>query len=61
MRSSLYDRVFLVPSAKDLGGWRPDNDNRHNLEPTSERSKISIAWWLLPCVLVWAVSVLVFG
>lgn len=61
MRSSLYDRVFLVPTAKDLGGWRPGNDNRHNPEPTGKRSKISIAWWLLPCVLVWAVSVLVFG
>ncbi len=60
MRSCLYDRVFLVPSAKDYRGWRPGNDNR-NPSAKSERSKISIAWWLVPCVVVWAASALVLS
>ena len=61
MRSCSYDRVFLVPTAKDLSGWRPGNDNRQ--KPTSKRElpRISIAWWLVPCVLVWAASALVFA
>jgi hypothetical protein len=61
MRSALFDRVFLAPAAKDFRSWRPDNDNRCNSEWASEGPKISIAWWLLPCVAVWAVSVLVFS
>jgi len=61
MRSCSYDRVFLVPAAKTFGGWRPGNDNRHNPEQKDEGSKISIAWWLLPCMVVWAASVLVFA
>ena len=61
MRSCPYDRVFLVPSVRDFRGWRPGNDNRHNLEQKSSLSKISIAWWLVPCVVVWAASALVFG
>ena len=60
MRGCLYDRVFLVPTTKDFRGWRPGNDNRHNPAPKSE-SKISIAWWLVPCVVVWAASALVLG
>ena len=58
MRSCLYDRVFLVPSAKDFRGWRPGNDNR-NPSPKRESANISIAWWLVPCVVVWAASALV--
>jgi hypothetical protein len=58
MRSCLYDRVFLVPSAKNFRGWRPGNDNR-NSSPKREPSKISIAWWLVPCMVVWAASALI--
>ena len=60
MRSCLYDRVFLVPATKDFRGWRPGNDNRRNPTPENE-AKISIAWWLVPCVVVWAASALVLG
>ena len=61
MRSCPYDRVFLVPSAKDFRGWRPGNDNRHNPEQKNGLSKISIAWWLVPCMVVWAASALVLS
>jgi len=61
MRSCLYDRVFIIPTTKDFRSWRPGNDNRHRLAPKSDGSKISIAWWLVPCVVVWAASALVFG
>ena len=53
MRSCSYDHVFLIPS-------RPGNDNRRP-EQKSGLSKISIAWWLVPCVVVWAASAVVFG
>jgi hypothetical protein len=61
MRSCSYDHVFLVPTAKMFGGWRPGNDNRQKPTPKRELSRISIAWWLVPCVLVWAASALIFG
>ena len=60
MRSCPYDGVFLIPSGKNSRGWRPGNDNRYNSEPKT-RSKISIAWWLVPAVVVWAASAVVFG
>jgi len=60
MRSCPYDRVFLIPSVKDFRGWRPENDNRYNSE-LKTKSKISIAWWLVPAVVVWAASVVVFS
>ncbi|HKU55345.1 MAG TPA: hypothetical protein VJP60_08260 [Rhizomicrobium sp.] len=59
MRSCLFDRV--VPAAKDCSGWRPGNDNRQKAAPKREQSKISIAWWLVPCMVVWAASALVFA
>jgi len=61
MRSCPYDGVFLIPSGRNSRGWRPGNDNRYNPEQKSGLSKISIAWWLVPCVVVWAASALVFG
>jgi len=61
MRSCPYDRVFLIPSVKDFRGWRPGNDNRNSSEQKSRLSKISIAWWLVPAVVVWAASAAVFG
>ena len=61
MRSCSYDRVFLVPTAKDFSGWHPGNDNRQKPAPERDLSRISIAWWLVPCVLVWAASALIFG
>jgi len=61
MRSCPYDGVFPISSAKDFRGWHPGNDNRHNSEEKSGLSKISIAWWLVPAVVVWATSALVFG
>jgi hypothetical protein len=54
MRSCSYDRVFPISS-------RPGNDNRRNPEQKIGLSKISIAWWLVPAVVVWATSALVFG
>lgn len=55
MSSCIYDRVFLVPSANDTRG-----PNRYS--PELKKSKISIAWWLVPSVIVYvAVSALVFG
>ena len=59
MRSCPYDRVFLIPSAKGFRDWRPGNDNRHTPEQKSDMSKISIAWWLVPCMVVWAASALI--
>ncbi|HKX36475.1 MAG TPA: hypothetical protein VJM79_07400 [Rhizorhapis sp.] len=59
MRSCLYDRA--VPSAKDFRGWHPGNDNRQKPAPKRGLSKISIAWWLVPCMVVWAASALVFA
>ncbi|HKQ11070.1 MAG TPA: hypothetical protein VJS85_07765 [Rhizomicrobium sp.] len=59
MRGYLYDRV--VPAAKDFSGWNPGNDNPQKPTPKRELSKISIAWWLVPCVVVWAASALVFA
>lgn len=56
MRSCPYDQVFVVPSAKDFRGH--GNDNR-NGSSKQERSKISIAWWLVPCMAVWAASALI--
>ena len=61
MRSCPYDGVFLIPSGKKSRGWRPGNDNRYNPEQKSRLSKISIAWWLVPAVVVWGASALVFG
>ena len=61
MRSCPYDRVFLIPAGKDFRGWRQGNDNRHNSEQDHSLSKISIAWWLVPCVVVWLASALVLS
>ena len=61
MRSRPYDQVFLIPSVKGFRGWRPGNDNRHNPEQKIDEPKISIAWWLVPCVVVWAASALVLS
>jgi hypothetical protein len=60
MSSCIYDRVFIVPPANDSFGRGP---NRYNPAPKKSRlSKISIAWWLVPSVVVYmAVSALVFG
>lgn len=62
MSSCIYDRVFLVPPANDSFGRRRD-PNRYNPEPKEEdKSKISIAWWLVPSVIVYmAASALVLA
>jgi predicted oxidoreductase len=61
MNSCIYDRVFLVPSAKDSLGWARRGGNRAP-ETKSAKPKISIAWWLVPSVIVYlVVSAMVFG
>jgi hypothetical protein len=60
MNSCIYDRVFLVPSAKDSLGWVRRGGKKFT--PETRIPKISIAWWLVPSVIVYlAVSALVFG
>lgn len=50
MRSHFYDRLFLAP------------DGDHGPRSFSERSKISIAWWLVPSMVVYlVVSAAVFA
>jgi len=60
MNSCIYDRVFLVPNAKDSLGWARGGGNKFNSE--TRGPKISIAWWLVPSVIVYlTVSALVFN
>jgi hypothetical protein len=62
MNSCIYDRVFLVPNAKDSLGWARRGGNKFNPETQKTRAKISIAWWLVPSVITYlAVSVFLFG
>jgi hypothetical protein len=62
MNSCIYDRVFLVPAPKQSRGWQSRRGNSYNPEHKHHGPKISIAWWLVPSVIVYlAVSVLVLG
>ena len=61
MRICPNNRVFTMPAANDSLGWRRRN-SRYDRAPKSRSDKISIAWWLVPCVILYtAVSTLVFG
>ena len=62
MSGCIYDRVFLAPIAKEARGWKRGGGNRFNPEQASRGPKISIAWWLVPSVIVYlAASALFLG
>ena len=61
MSSCIYDRVFLTPIAQRARGWKRGG-GRFNPEHASRGPKISIAWWLVPSVIVYlAASALFLG
>jgi len=62
MSGCIYDRVFLAPTATGARSWKRGGGNRFNPEQTNRGPKISIAWWLVPSVIVYlAASALFLG
>jgi len=61
MSGCIYDRVFLAPAANEARGWkRGGGGHRFDPEHASRGPKISIAWWLVPSVIVYLAASALF-